>query len=80
LDDAPGTAIRPTNTTLKRKNSPAFASSAANAPGVQNGRVLIGELASDPVWREAVFVDDMKEVAHAGGIKSERCQLPVTNV
>jgi hypothetical protein len=51
-----------------------------NAPGVQNGRVLIGELASDPVWRETVFIDDMKEVAHAGGIRSERCQLPVTNV
>ena len=36
--------------------------------GVENGRVLVGMLVSGSVRREAVFVDDMKEVAHAAGL------------
>jgi hypothetical protein len=36
--------------------------------GVENGRVLVGMLVSGLVRREAVFVDDMKEVAHAAGL------------
>jgi hypothetical protein len=51
-----------------------------NAPGVENGSVLIGELDSDPVWKEAVFVEDVKEVSHSGPIRSDCWQLPVTNV
>lgn len=37
--------------------------------GVENGRVLVGMLASGSVRGEAVFVDDMKEVAHAAGLR-----------
>jgi hypothetical protein len=39
-----------------------------DAPGVENGSVLVGMLASGPVRREAIFVDDMKEVTHAAGL------------
>lgn len=37
-------------------------------PGVKNGRVLVGMLVSGSIRREAVFVDDMKEVAHGAGL------------
>jgi hypothetical protein len=53
-----------TSTELDRKNSPAFASSTAMR-FVENGSVLVGMLPSGPVRREAVLVDDMKEIAHA---------------
>lgn len=36
--------------------------------GVEDGRVLVGMLVSGSVRREAVFVDDMKEVAHMTGL------------
>jgi hypothetical protein len=36
-----------------------------DAPGVENGRLLVGMLVSGSVQRQAVFVDDMKEVSHA---------------
>ena len=36
--------------------------------GVENGRVLVGMLVSGSVRREAIFVDDMKEVAHTAGL------------
>jgi hypothetical protein len=39
-----------------------------DALGVENRRVLIGMLASGLVRREAIVVDDMKEVAHAAGL------------
>jgi hypothetical protein len=39
-----------------------------DALGVENRRVLVGMLASGLVRREAIFVDDMKEVAHAAGL------------
>ncbi len=39
-----------------------------DVPGVENGRVLVGMLVSGLVRREAVFVDDMKEVAHTAGL------------
>jgi hypothetical protein len=39
-----------------------------NAPGVENGCVMVCMLASRPVRGEAVIVDDMKEVAHAAGL------------
>lgn len=39
-----------------------------DTPGVQNGGVLIGALASSPVRTKAGFVDDVKEVAHADGL------------
>lgn len=37
-------------------------------PGVQNGGVMVGALASNAVWTKAVFVDDVKEVTHANGL------------
>lgn len=37
-------------------------------PGVQNGGVLVGALASNSVRTKAVLVDDVKEVAHANGL------------
>ena len=37
-------------------------------PGVQNGGVMVGALASNSVRTKAVFVDDVKEVAHANGL------------
>jgi|HubBroStandDraft_6_1064221.scaffolds.fasta_scaffold3001001_1 hypothetical protein len=36
--------------------------------GVENGRVLVGMLVSGPVRGKAVFVDDMKKVAHTTGL------------
>lgn len=39
-----------------------------DASGVEDGRVLVGVLASGPVGREAVFVDDVEEVAHPAGL------------
>ena len=36
-----------------------------DALGVEKGRVLVGVLAPGSIRRESVFVDDMKEVAHA---------------
>ena len=39
-----------------------------DVPGVANGRILVGMLASGSVRRKAVFVDDMKEEAHAAGL------------
>ena len=36
--------------------------------GVQNGPVLVGMLVSGSVRGKAVFVDDMKKVAHAAGL------------
>jgi hypothetical protein len=39
-----------------------------DALGVENGSVLVGVLVSGLVRREAVFVDDMKEVAHVAGL------------
>jgi hypothetical protein len=39
-----------------------------DALGVENGRVLVGMLASGSVRGDAVLVDDMKEVAHAAGL------------
>jgi hypothetical protein len=36
--------------------------------GVENGRVLVGMLVSGSVRREAIFVDDMEEVAHTAGL------------
>jgi hypothetical protein len=36
--------------------------------GVENGRVLIGMLVSGSVRGKAVFVDDMKKVAHTAGL------------
>ena len=36
-----------------------------DALGVENGRLLVGMLVSGSVQRQAVFVDDMKEVSHA---------------
>lgn len=43
-----------------------------NAPGVQHGRILIGMLASNHVRRDAVSVDDVKEVTHVGWIRPGR--------
>jgi len=39
-----------------------------DAPSVENGSVLVGMLPSGSVRREAVFVDDVKEIAHAAGL------------
>ena len=39
-----------------------------DALGVENRRLLVGMLASGLVRREAIVVDDMKEVAHAAGL------------
>jgi hypothetical protein len=39
-----------------------------DTPGVQDGGFLVRVLIPRPVRREAVFVDNMKEVAHANGV------------
>lgn len=39
-----------------------------DALGVENRRVPVGVLVSGSIRREAVFVDDMKEVAHVVGL------------
>jgi hypothetical protein len=39
-----------------------------DALGVENGSVLVGVLVSGSIRGEAVFVDDMKEVAHVAGL------------
>lgn len=51
-----------------------------NTPGMQNGCVLVRVLMSCPVRREAVFVDDVKEVAHSRPSRLAQRLLPVTNV
>lgn len=39
-----------------------------DALGVEYRSVLVGVLVSGPVRGEAIFVDDMKEVAHVAGL------------
>jgi hypothetical protein len=51
-----------------------------NTPGMQDGCVLVRVLMSCPVRREAVFVDDVKEVAHSRPSRLAQRLLPVTNV
>ena len=50
-----------------------------DAHGVENGRVGVGMLTSSSVREKTVFVDDMKEVAHAAGLGRKQRRLPVTN-
>ncbi|MEH2481838.1 hypothetical protein V1282_005195 [Nitrobacteraceae bacterium AZCC 2146] len=50
-----------------------------NALGVQDGGFPIGAIESDPVRKQAVSVDDMKEVSHRRPISIGERQLPVTN-
>jgi hypothetical protein len=44
-----------------------FGKFGSKALGVQDGRVLLDEFASNPVGRDTVSVGDMKEEPHASG-------------
>jgi hypothetical protein len=46
------------------KEFPGLRKLGRDAFGVENGRVLVGMFVSGSVRKEAVFVDNMKEVAH----------------
>jgi len=54
-----------TRTMLDRENSPAFASSAAMRLAWRTAAPGAGMFTSGAIRGETVFVDDMKEVAHA---------------
>ncbi|HEY7959886.1 MAG TPA: hypothetical protein VID20_07495 [Sphingomicrobium sp.] len=66
-DIDPGTAARDKHEARPEKFT-GLRELGGNVPGVQNGRVLVGMLASGSVRRKAVLVDDMKEEAHAAGL------------
>jgi len=46
--------------------------------GMQNGRVVIGMVASDAIGRKTVFVDDMEEEAHAAELSRVSAGFQVT--
>jgi len=45
---------------------------------MQNGRVVIGMVASDAIGRKTVFVDDMKEEAHTAELSRVSAGFQVT--
>jgi hypothetical protein len=51
-----------------------------NALGMQDGCILIGVFASDPIGRETVFVDDVEEEAHAARLSRTTVGFQVTKL
>ena len=57
-----------------------FGQLGGNTSSVQRGRTLIGMLKADPVQKQPIAVNNVKEVSHSEPIRPGCGQFPVTNV